>query len=153
MVLRGATARALAPPDLRLRRPQRAEEWELQKRIVKDLRAYLPAEVWFCCSLSGLRMPFAAVAVAKAGGMERGAPDLSFVFWASDDDATYFLELKTADGQLSEQQARLARCLGPKMRIARSFEDYREIVGGWLAQHSLRFLTDAESIKKGRLKL
>jgi hypothetical protein len=150
MAQRGRAARQ-SNDNLRLTRQIRKDETELQKLIVTDLRAYLPEGVWFGCSLSGLRLPMHAAVEAKRCGMEKGAPDLSVAFLSTDDTHTYYLELKTLDGQLRPEQAAFARWAGPAyFRVVRSFSQYRDIMSGWLEAHGMRFLTPAESIRKGR---
>jgi len=117
----------------------------IQKRVVAMLRAYMPDEVFWTASLSGVRLAPAVAAQAKAAGMNRGAPDLSFV-WP--DGLTTYLEIKAPGGELTPEQARLARTLVNRMRVCRSWEQARAALEVWMAPYGLRFLTDTESFRR-----
>ncbi len=136
---------ARKPAPFRLRAKHGRPEAVLQKHVAAMLRAYLPDEVWWTASLSGIRLSPGAVMSAKTSGMNRGAPDLSFI-WP--DGATTYVELKAEGGVLSPEQARLARTLGKTMRVARSWPEVKAIVGGWLAEQGLGWLTEKESLER-----
>lgn len=129
----------------RLTAGRASPEGLIQQRIVAMLRAYMPPEVWWAASLSGVPMNPAAAKRAKAHGMEKGAPDLSFVF---PNGETKYIEVKSAVGTLTPEQKALQSVLGPsRFAVARSWDDAKEILAVWLASHGLRFLTDRESIQ------
>lgn len=134
----------MARPFTLKNRPGRPEQ-AIQERVAAMLRAYLPDEIWWTASLSGVTLPMHVAVSAKKAGMNRGAPDLSFV-WP--DGETTYLEVKAPDGVLSTEQARLARILVRKMRVCRSWEEAREALEIWMAPHGLRFLTDTESLRR-----
>lgn len=142
---------AAGRPPFALRARNRSPEDNLQKHIVRQLRAYMPPEVWWACSLSGVQLTPQVASQAKAMGMERGAPDLSFVF---PDGVTRYIELKGPDGSLSTEQKRLALILSgiDCFRVARSWEEARGHLERWLALYDLRFLTDAEAVRRGTLR-
>lgn len=145
--LRQGAAQASRPFALTPDR-QRLEE-QLQQAVVQMLRAYLPPAVWWCASLSGVRLTPAVARLAKSCGLERGAPDLGFVF---PDGESRYLELKAEDGDLSAEQRRLAHTLGPdRFKVARSVPQARSVLTGWLAPYGLRLLTDGEAIARVRI--
>lgn len=132
--------------DFRLTAQRAQPEGLIQQRIVAMLRAYLPDEVWWTASLSGVPLSPAAAKRAKAHGMQKGAPDLSFVF---PDGVTKYIEVKSQTGILTPEQRALQVTLGThRFAVARSWEDAKEILTAWLAEHGLRFLTDAESVRR-----
>ncbi|MBV9995536.1 MAG: VRR-NUC domain-containing protein [Caulobacteraceae bacterium] len=109
------------------------------------LRAYLPGEVWFTTSLSGVPLTPAIARAAKSAGMERGAPDISIVL---PDGDTRYVELKAAGGVLTPEQRVLAAVLGDRFAVCRSWPEVRAVVGGWLQLHDLAWLTDAQSVRR-----
>lgn len=133
-----------APPYL-LRSPNRRDEAGLQKRVAAMLRAYLPDDVWWTASLSGVTLTPAIAGQAKASGMNRGAPDLSFIF---PDGVTRYIELKSEDGTLSVEQKALARTLVGDMAVCRSVPEVRQRLAAWLEPYGLSFLTERESIQR-----
>lgn len=122
-------------------------ESNIQKRVAAMLRAYLPDEVWWTASLSGIPLAAPAAARAKEHGMQRGAPDLSFIF---PDGRTRYIELKAAKGTLTPEQRALHDILQPVgcFAICRSWEEVRGILKMWLAFYGLRLLTDTESYQR-----
>jgi hypothetical protein len=130
---------ALRAPNLKL-------ESELQLHVVRQLRMYLPDDVWFTVSLSGLRLPPQVAARAKAAGMEKGAPDLSFIF---PDGVTRYIELKQPKGVLSPEQARLALVLGPKrFAVCRAWPEVREVLSSWMEAQDLAFLDESAAVRR-----
>jgi hypothetical protein len=131
--------------DFRLQPSRRRAEAEIQRRIAAMLRAYLPGEVWWTASLSGVALPPALIARAKAAGLERGAPDLSFV-WPG--GVTTYIEVKAAAGRLSREQRRLAAMLGARFALVRSPAEAREALTGWMAQEGLGWLSEPEALAR-----
>jgi hypothetical protein len=117
----------------------------MQERVAAMLRAYLPSEVWFTASLSGVTLSPGVAAAAKRAGMSRGAPDLSFV-WP--DGETTYCEIKAEDGTLSVEQKFLALRLGECMAVCRSWAEVRAALEPWLDRYGLRWLTDTESVRR-----
>ena len=123
-------------------RPEEA----LQRQVAAMLRAYMPSEAWWCASLSGAPLTPAARSAAKACGLERGAPDLSFIL---PDGVTVYIELKAPDGVLTTEQKRVAGLLGARrFTVARSWSEVRAIISAWLEPYGLRLLTDGESVRR-----
>jgi hypothetical protein len=130
----------------RLRAPRRKLEGQLQQRVAAMLRAYLPASVFWCASLSGVALSPQAASQAKAAGLNRGFPDLTFIF---PDGGVYFVELKSEEGVLSEEQKRLQTVLGrKKMTVCRSWEEVRAVIGAQLQLRGLAWLTERESLAR-----
>lgn len=128
-----------------LRADRQQTEAVLQKQVVKQLRANLPSEVWKTASLSGVTLTAAIAGQAKAAGMEKGAPDLSFIW--PDGDTTY-IELKSATGTLTPEQKALAVTLGPRLSVCRSWQAVKDALTPRLASYGLRWLTDTESVRR-----
>lgn len=128
-----------------LRAPNRKLESELQLHVVRQLRLYLPDEVWFTVSLSGLRLPPQIAVRAKAAGMEKGAPDLSFVFPGG---VTHYIELKKPGGTLSPEQKRLAEVLGWRFALCRSWAEVKAVLADWMATHGLAFLDETAAVRR-----
>lgn len=120
-------------------------EAAFQRQVVALLRAYLPASIWWSASLSGVPLNAPAAARAKAAGMNRGAPDLSFVL---PDGSTVYVELKAAGGTLTPEQAALGETLGDAFAVCRTWPEVRAAMERWLAPHGLRFLNDTESVRR-----
>lgn len=134
-----------ADKPFRLRTPSVQTEGHIQREAVKFLRAYLPAEVWFTASLSGIKKTPGLAAQAKAMGLERGAPDLSFIF---PDGVTCYIEMKAPGCFMSDEQKALKRVLGDRMMVCRSVDEVRASVASWMAPHGLTWLSDAEAVKR-----
>lgn len=134
------------PRRFSLRAKRQAPEAELQKAVASLLRAYLPEGVWWTCSLSGVPLTAATAGQAKAAGMQRGAPDLSFVW--PDGDTTY-VELKSDKGVLTDEQTALAETLGDRFALCRTTQDVWHALTEWMTPYGLRFLTDTESFRRG----
>ncbi len=132
--------------NFRLRSPRFAAEAALQKQVAALLRAYLPEGVWFTASLSGVKLTPAIAGQAKAAGMNRGAPDLSFIW--PDGDTTY-IELKADKGVLTPEQKALSETLKGRLAVCRSTQDVWHALTEWMTPYGLRFLTDRESLKRG----
>jgi hypothetical protein len=128
-----------------LRAPARRPEALLQRQVAATLRAYLPDAIWWTASLSGVTLTPALASAAKAAGMNRGAPDLSFIF---PDGVTRYIELKAENGVLSTEQRGLARTLVHNMAVCRSVAEVRQRLDAWMAPYGLAFLTEAESLQR-----
>jgi hypothetical protein len=109
------------------------------------LAAYLPAEVWWCASLSGVRLSPHMASIAKKAGLRRGAPDFSFIF---PDGVTRYVELKWVEGKLSDEQKMLKARLGRKMSVCYSWEDMRTTLTAWMSVYGLTWLTERESLQR-----
>ena len=119
----------------------------IQRQCAAMLRAYAPASIWWTASLSGVPLSPQARATAKACGLERGAPDLSFIL---PDGRSVYVEMKARDGVLTVEQKRVAALLGPeRFVVCRSWPDLRQALSGWLAPHGERLLTDVETVRRG----
>lgn len=125
---------------------RRTPEMAVQKHIVAMLRAYMPDEVFWTASLSGVRLSPAVAGQAKAAGLERGCPDLMFIFLG--DGSVRFIEVKAEGGQLTPEQARLARALGARFAVARDWPGAKATLERWMGDLGLRFLTDTESLQR-----
>ena len=134
-----------APGAYAQRAPNARIEAPIQERIAAMLRAYLPDEIWWSASLSGVKLTPRGAADAKKAGMQKGAPDLSFIF---PDGSTRYLEVKGPDGVLTPEQRQLATVLGDRMAVVRSWPEARAALDVWMAGHGLRFLTDTESYQR-----
>lgn len=130
-----------------LRQAHGTPEAAFQRQVVALLRAYLPDEVWWTASLSGVSLSAAAAGRAKAAGMRKGAPDLSFVL---PDGATVYVELKAPSGTLTPEQKALGETLGDAFVVCRSWPEVKAAMERWMAPHGLRFLTDAECVRERR---
>lgn len=128
-----------------LRAPRQSYEQPIQEKVAAMLWAYLPDAVWWTCSLSGVRLTPAMAGAAKRAGMNKGAPDLSFI-WP--DGRTTYVEVKGPDGVLTPEQKRLKATLGDDMVVCRSWPEVRAAVSPWLERHGLRWLTDTESVRR-----
>lgn len=122
-----------------------APEAALQRQVVAHLRMYLPSEVWWTASLSGIKLPIQAAARAKAHGVNRGALDLSFI-WP--DGISTYIELKSRRGRLTPEQAMLADRLKSRMATCWTLADVRIALEDWMAAHGLRWLTDTEAYRR-----
>lgn len=131
--------------QFRLRAQGRGEEAAIQERVAAMLRAYMPTEVWWTASLSGVPLSPPVAAAAKRAGMQKGAPDLSFIF---PDGRSRYIELKTPTGTLTPEQAMLQERLGPRMAVCRSWPEVRDVLIVWLRSYGLRLLTDKESVMR-----
>lgn len=135
----------MARPFTLKNKPGRPEQ-AIQERVAAMLRAYLPDEVWWTASLSGVRLSPAVAGQAKAAGLERGCPDLMFIFLG--DGSVRFIEVKAEGGQLTPEQARLARALGARFAVARDWPGAKATLERWMGDLGLRFLTDTESLQR-----
>ena len=100
---------------------------------------YLPDEVWFTVSLSGLEAPPQVATRAKKAGMERGAPDLSFIFPGG---ITHYIELKAPGGTMTTEQKRLVEVLGWRFAVCHSWAEVRDVLTDWMRTHELTFLDE-----------
>lgn len=128
-----------------LRSNRQSPEAVLQRRVVTFLRAYLPDEVWWTASLSGVKLTMQIAVQAKAAGMNKGAPDLSFV-WP--DGSTTYIELKAAGGTLTPEQRQLWDTLGDRMTVCRTWPEVRTSLHVWMQRHGLTWLSDADAWKR-----
>lgn len=135
----------MAPRPWGLRAPNLKLESELQLRVVQQLRMYLPDEVWFTVSLSGLRLPPQVARRAKKAGMERGAPDLSFIFPGG---ITHYIELKAPGGTMTTEQKRLAEVLGWRFAVCHSWAEVRDVLTDWMRTHELTFLDESAAVRR-----
>lgn len=129
----------------RLRAPNQRPESHIQVEIAAKLRAYLPDQIWFTASLSGVPLSAAVAGAAKRAGMQKGAPDLSFIF---PDGKTRYIENKAVGGPLTPEQAALQKVLGRRMAVCHSWTEVRDTLSAWLALYGLRLLTDKESVER-----
>lgn len=143
------TARAFT-----LKRQNRSDEADGQVLIVERLRAYLPDEVWWTVSLSGIRLPLQVAVKAKKMGMQKGAPDFSFVLR---DGGTRYIDLKTVDGDLTPEQKRLRQMVGAhNFKVTRVYPDnprktwweFKGALDYWMAPLGIAWLTDTESYQR-----
>ena len=104
-------------------------EAQLQASVARFLDEHLPPDVMWCASLSGLRMPIHVAARAKAQGVRRGWPDLSF---AIPGVGLRMIELK-AGQSLSPEQRRMRDILQPLglWALCRSVEEVAGALTGW----------------------
>lgn len=148
----------MAGRPFHLRSPQRNDEAAGQKHVVRMLRAYMPGPpvCWWCASINGVRLPMHTAMEAKRMGMERGAPDLSFVFR---DGITRVIDLKLPDGSLTKEQKALREMMGAHnfavctvypLYPGRTWAEVKGVLEGWMAPLGDRLLTDAEAIKLQR---
>ena len=89
-----------------------------------------PRLMWWHCPNGALMKPSSRMYFARLGVFP-GVADLCFVL---PDRTVAFLEIKNADGRLSEaQQAFQARCavLGLRYRVVRSISDAEEVLKSW----------------------
>lgn len=128
-----------------LRAQRRTPEEDLQRQVATMLRAYLPDAVWWSASLSGVKLSPGIAAKAKAAGMQRGAPDISYV-WP--DGETTYTELKAGRGVLTPEQKTLAATLGSRFAVCRSWLEVKAAVSGWMEPFGLRWLTERESLRR-----
>lgn len=133
----------MSPAPFKLKRPRQQPETLLQRHVATMLRAYLPDQVWWSCSLSGVPLSPGGASAAKAMGMNKGAPDLSFI-WP--DGWTTYLELKAENGVLTPEQAMLSTRLESAFRVARSWDEASAALSEWMTPYGLRFLTERESL-------
>ena len=84
-----------------MRKPRANPEARLQIDVKQYLTLCLPDDIKWTASLTGTHLSIRAATRAKAMGVRRGWPDLSFLF---PDGVTRFIELKTATGSLSAEQ-------------------------------------------------
>lgn len=84
-----------------MRKPRANPEARLQIDVKQYLTLCLPDDIKWTASLTGTHLSIRAATRAKAMGVRRGWPDLSFLF---PDGVTRFIELKTATGSLSPEQ-------------------------------------------------
>ena len=128
-----------------LRRVRQNPEAAIQRQVVSHLRMYLPSEVWWTASMSGVSLSPQAASRAKALGMRKGFPDLSFI-WP--DGSTSYLELKAPKGRLTPEQAALAKTLADRMDVCTSLVAVVRVLDLWMAAHGLRWLTDTEAYRR-----
>lgn len=119
-----------------LKAPRGKPEEELQKAVVRYLRFAVPDGVWWCASLSGIRLPIHVARRMKDLGMTRGAPDLSFIL---PDGRTAYLELKSSEGSLSPAQKRVRDLVSPTglWAVCRSLDDVEAALRSFLAPYGV----------------
>ena len=136
-------------PGLRLQ--QSASEADIQAHVVTMLRAYLPPEVRFGASLSGVKLTAVIAFHAKRQGLEPGWPDLGFIITDGPGRGQRFdIEMKSATGTMTADQKVIVGAMGERAAVCRSWDDVRDVLDVWMAKFGLRFLTPAESIRMGR---
>jgi hypothetical protein len=123
-------------------------EAALQRALCKYLNAcLLPPAMYFAVPNGGARNPVEA-AIMSGLGVKRGMPDLCIIY----DSQPYLLELKSADGRLSDhQRERIEELIraGARVGIAYSLEQAIGKIQGWglpLRSASGLVLTDAVAI-------
>lgn len=121
----------------RPKRRRKQPEANLQASVVQYLERALPPEagVWWSASMSGVRLPSArAKARAKEQGLRRGMFDLCLIpLRGPNAGETYWLELKSDEGSLTEEQERLMNVLFPAGRgaEARSIDQVCAALVAW----------------------
>jgi hypothetical protein len=142
-----------------LKSRRRSREADGQKFVVQQLRSYLPDEVWWTVSLSGIRLPPHIAAEAKRLGMQKGAPDFSFVF---PDGLTRYVDLKTTTGSLTPEQAALQAVVGEEsfkvvtvysLALDKTWREFRAALAPWMAANGLSLLSEAEALKRHQRRL
>ena len=110
-------------------KPRGAPEAKLQMTVRRYLEYALPADIMWTASLTGVFLSPQARAKAKAMGVRRGWPDLSFMF---PDGVTRFIELK-ADGSLSPEQRDFRDLSRPHgvWALCRSVEGVEAVLISW----------------------
>lgn len=118
----------LTPP--RTRTVRRHDEDDLQEVVAQFLRLALPADVLFMAIPNGGFRIKKEMARLKRMGVLPGAADLFLVYRG----LTYFLEMKTPDGVMSQVQREFQRrCkeLGIPYEVARSLDDVERVLRMW----------------------
>jgi hypothetical protein len=116
------------------KKPMRHEESETQRACIKWFRLVHPHIVIFAIPNGGKRGAREA-AIMKSEGTLAGVADL-FVMFPNHGYHGLFIEMKTDTGKQTDKQKffqRSAENAGYCYRVARSFVEFRIIVGGYLA--------------------
>lgn len=116
-----------------MRAPKRSSpEAALQIEIKKYLTVALPPSILCTASLAGAHLHVRTATKAKAMGVQKGWPDLQFLF---PDGVTRYIELKAGASLSPEQKAfrDYAEPLGI-WALGRSLEDVVKTLRGWGAQ-------------------
>lgn len=138
----------------KLKPKNRKDEADGQVHVVKMLRAYLPDEVWWSVSLSGVCLPMHIAVSAKRAGMQKGAPDFSFIFR---DGVTRYVEMKTLEGALTPEQQTVERLVGRhNFKVCRAYpgnhgqtwREFKRALTDWMAPLGIAWLTGAESLRR-----
>ncbi len=109
-----------------------APETRLQIDIKQYLTVALGPEIYWTASLTGTYLSMAARTRAKAMGVQRGLPDLLFVF---PDGITRFIELKAGASLSPEQRDFRDRCAAHDIwALARSIDDVATALTRWGAK-------------------
>jgi hypothetical protein len=105
----------------------RAEDG-IQKTIVAWLEAVVPGVFVFAIPNAARRGPGQRAGNAVPG-LKKGMPDLCFLY----DERAFFVEVKTADGKLSQVQVdcHVKLLEQAEVTIVTSIEDMREALAAW----------------------
>lgn len=108
-------------------------EARLQISVKQYLNVCLPSDIQWTASLTGVNLPPASRARAKAMGVRRGWPDLQFLF---PDGVTRYIELKTKVGTLTPEQRDFRdRCAEHGIfAVCRSLDEVAETLQRWGAR-------------------
>jgi len=107
------------------------EETKLQITVVHYLRLVHPDLMWFSVPNGGYVLDKRTASLLKATGLRAGVPDLAFVLPGA---IVKFIELKTAKGTLSDEQAvviNALRRLGCEVEICRSLDAVIATLAKW----------------------
>jgi hypothetical protein len=121
----------IAKPKRRNAQP----EADLQKLVAQFLDAELtPRRIWWSSTLNGVRLKTARErGRAQEQGLRPGLPDIVIVplTYPALTEA-YFIEIKSARGTVTPEQAALAEALGPgRMAVCRSVDEVRVALVTW----------------------
>lgn len=106
-----------------------APETRLQIDIKQYLTVALGPEIYWTASLTGTYLSMAARTRAKAMGVQRGLPDLQFLF---PDGVTRYIELKAGAGLSPEQREFRDRCAAHDIwALCRSIDDVATALTRW----------------------
>lgn len=113
-----------------MKTPRRAApETRLQISVKQYLNMCLDPAVQWTASLTGVHLTIQAATRAKAMGVRRGWPDLSFLF---PDGVTRYIELK-AGASLSPEQREFRDAAAPHgiWAVCRSVDEVEATLRGW----------------------
>lgn len=117
------------------KRKTKNEESKLQKACIKWFDSQYPRHVLFAIPNGGGRTPIQG-AILKAEGVRAGVPDL-FLAFAKEDTGGLFIEMKTEEGKLNENQKVMIpklRKAGYQVEVVRSFDEFKSLVDKYLCR-------------------
>ncbi len=138
--------RPASAKPFKLRAPQRRDEQLIQETAVRRLDLYLPEQVVFCGSINGMKLEPKYLPRLKAMGVRKGFLDLQFICLLNGERLD--IEVKTAMGEPTPEQAAILAALGDKAAICRSADEIISAVAAWMAPFGLRMLTDSEAVRR-----